>query len=54
MKTYHFKFLCGQCRNIYGASCNVPLDENFTGFIKGFLCLNCYGQMKLDKVFRNE
>lgn len=47
MKTYSFKYLCGQCREMFMGSCNIPTDKDFTGFIHGFLCDNCYHQTKL-------
>lgn len=47
MKTFYFKFLCSGCNEVFGASCNTPIDKDFTGFIIGFMCDKCYYQTKL-------
>lgn len=46
-RTYYFKFICGECNEMFGASTNTPTDKNYTGFIRGFMCDKCYHQSKL-------
>lgn len=48
MIQYEFVFMCGNCREIFRGKSTVPLDPNFTGWYKGFMCIKCTKQMRLE------